>query len=322
MRTLGYILAKWLILKEADGVGLQSLTPHGVGYSYATESHGLWIMKGYAPVWGMSHTRTNNQKHMFNLIDAKESVLKYALAHQQLELVVQLEYSVMFNDEFIMVNARVDNIRIHVAKLGFGKNDEGAYVDERHFPSRVRVRVGPEAGSAYVAGLSLGRSTDNTEREVETQRIVKGKFGKLRVPRVKAMERSSSRMKMKNWRWDQDAEGNTVVFDATLCDNRTGVEVATWHPSNGGSVGKSFRKRYSGAFRSFTKSGGLVFARDECGEGVGWRLSKDMEGSVLKWRIGCEIWLSYWPNEGESSYFETRCVEWCDEVDLPLIVGK
>jgi hypothetical protein len=24
----------------------------------------------------------------------------------------------------------------------------------------------------------------------------------------------------------------------------------------------------------------------------------------------------------KSSYFETRCMEWCDEVDLPLIPGK
>ncbi len=71
-----------------------------------------------------------------------------------------------------------------------------------------------------------------------------------------------------------------------------------------------------------TKTGGLVFAGDEYGEGVGWRLSKEMEGSVLKWRIGGQVWVSYFPNEVKSSYFETRCVEWCDEVDLPLIPGK
>jgi len=43
---------------------------------------------------------------------------------------------------------------------------------------------------------------------------------------------------------------------------------------------------------------------------------------VLKWRIGGQVWVSYFPNEVKSSYFETRCVEWCDEVDLPLIPGK
>lgn len=205
----------------------------------------------------------------------------------------------------------------------FNENGDDDYAGEKHFPSRIRPWVGPETGSSYVSGLSLGRSTDNVEREMETQRILKGSFGKLKVPKVKAMARTTTRTRMKNWRWDQDAEGNAALFDAVLCDNTTGTKVATWKPSGGGS-GRSennFRKRYAGANRSFTKSGGLVFAGDECG-GVGWRLGKEMEGSVLKWRVGCQIWLSYWPNEVSSLYFETRCVEWCDEVDLPLIAGN
>ncbi|XP_058190234.1 uncharacterized protein LOC131307631 [Rhododendron vialii] len=325
MRTLGYILAKWLILKEV-GVGLQSLTPsssHNLGFSYAKESHGLWVLKGYAPVWGMTSTRFDGEQSRPKIVEAKESVLRYALAHQQLEAVVQLEYTVRFTDGFILVNARVDNVRVHVAKLGFNENGDDYYAGEKHFPSRIRLWVGPETGSSYVSGLSLGRSTDNMEREMETQRILKGSFGKLKVPKVKAMARTTTRTRMKNWRWDQDAEGNAALFDAVLCDNTTGTEVATWKPSGGGGgrPENRFRKRYAGANRSFTKSGGLVFGGDECG-GVGWRLGKEMEGSVLKWRVGCQIWLSYWPNEVSSSYFETRCVEWCDEVDLPLISGN
>ncbi|PSS29300.1 Epstein-Barr nuclear antigen 2 like [Actinidia chinensis var. chinensis] len=324
MRTLGYILAKWLILREV-GTGLQLLTPQpaqSLRFSYALESHGLWVLKGYAPVWAMKHTRHNGDQNQCKIVGAQESVLRYALAHQQLEAVVQLEYTVRFSDGFILVNARVDNIRIHVAKLGFKKNEDDDFTGERHFPSRIRLWVGPEIGSNYVGGLSLGRSTDNVEREMEMQRIVKGSFGKLQIPKVKALARTAMRTKMKNWRWDQDAEGNTALFDAILCDNTTGTEVATWRPSNdSGQHENNFRKRYTGANRSFTKTGGLVFTGDECG-GVGWRLGKEMEGSVLKWRIGCEIWLSYWPNDVRSSYFETRRVEWCDEVDLPLIAGK
>ncbi|XP_057493248.1 uncharacterized protein LOC130778766 [Actinidia eriantha] len=324
MRTLGYILAKWSILREV-GAGLQLLTPRpsqSLGFSYALESHGLWVLKGYAPVWAMKHTRHNGDQNQCKIVGAQESVLRYALAHQQLEAVVQLEYTVRFSDGFILVNARVDNIRIHVAKLGFKKNEDDDFTGERHFPSRIRLWIGPEIGSNYVGGLSLGRSTDNVEREMEMQRIVKGSFGKLQIPKVKALARTAMRTKMKNWRWDQDAEGNTALFDAILCDTTTGTEVATWKPSNdGGQHENNFRKRYTGANRSFTKTGGLVFAGDECG-GVGWRLGKEMEGSVLKWRIGCEIWLSYWPSDVRSSYFETRRVEWCDEVDLPLIAGK
>ncbi|XVF01343.1 hypothetical protein REPUB_Repub04eG0079700 [Reevesia pubescens] len=328
MRTLGYMSAKWIILREVS-VGLQTLTPwprQHLGISYATEAHGFWTLKGYAPVNAMKLMHSIDQRSRFPAIGAKESLLRYALAHQQLEAVIQLEYSVEFYDGYIQVNARVDNLRFHVAKLGFSKReDDKDYFDERHFPSRIRVWVGPEVGSTYVSGLSLGRSTNNGEREVETQRIVKGSFGKSKTPHVKARARVSMKNKMKNWRWDQDAEGNSAVFDAVLCDNMTGHEIATWKSFDNGNTGNgnnSFQDGYYGVNRPFTKAGGLVFAGDDYGERVGWRLSREMEGSVLKWRIGGEVWLSYWPNNVRSSYVETRCVEWCDEVDLPLIPAK
>ncbi|KAK9904654.1 hypothetical protein M0R45_000498 [Rubus argutus] len=331
MRTLGYMLAKWCILRQV-GVGLQTLTAlaapsqQNLGFSYANEACGFWVLKGYAPVLGMRTTRSVNvEKNRFPAIETtKDSVLKYALAHQQLEAVIQVEYSVGFYDGFIQVTAHVDNLRFHVANLGFNKNDDVDFAEEKYFPSRIRVWVGPEVGANYVHGLSLGRSTDNGENEVKMQKIMKGSFGKSKASRVKAAMRMSTRTKKKNWRWDQDAEGNAAVFDAVLCDNVTGHEVATCNQSIGGSSenNNSLRRRYNGANRSFTKTGSLVLSGDEYGDGVGWRLSREMEGSVLKWRIGGKVWLSYWPNEVNSSYFETRCVEWCDEVDLPLIVGK
>ncbi|MBA0557003.1 hypothetical protein Golob_027062, partial [Gossypium lobatum] len=312
-------------------VGLKTLiTPlkgqqQHLGFSYATEAHGYWTLKGYAPVNAMKLLHSSDQKSQFPATGAKGSLLRYALAHQQLEAVIQLEYTIGFHDGYIQVNARVDNLRFHVSRLGFSKknDDMDDFLNEKHFPSRIRVWVGPEVGSTYVSGLTLGRSTNNGENEVETQRILKGSFGKHSKDssHVKARARVSMKNKMKNWRWDQDAEGNAAVFDAVLCDNVTGHEIATWKSfdqnSNGSSHG--FQHRYYGANRPFTKAGGLVFAGDDYGEGVGWRLNRDMEGSVLKWRIGGEVWLSYWPNNVRSSYVETRCVEWCDEVDLPLI---
>ncbi|KAK3035762.1 hypothetical protein RJ639_033464 [Escallonia herrerae] len=328
MRTFGYMLAKWLILREV-GVGLKSLTPlpsHNLGFSYAKESHGLWILKSYAPVIATTRTRYYGQKSQLPVIETKESVLKYALAHQQLEAVIQLEYTVGFNEGFLQVSARVDNLRLHVAKLGFSKDEGNEYTEERHFPSRIRVWVGPEVGASYVSGLSLGRSTDNVEKEMETQKVMKSSFGKTKVPRLKAMTTTTTRTRMRNWRWDQDVEGNAAIFDGVLCDNTTGIEVATWKSSSNSDGDdqsmNNFRKRYTGTNRPFTKSGGLIFGGGECGERVAWRLNKEMEGSVLKWRMGGRVWLSYWPNDVKSSYFETRCVQWCDEVDLPLIPGN
>ncbi|XP_062089898.1 uncharacterized protein LOC133796413 [Humulus lupulus] len=326
MRTLGYMLAKWCILREV-GVGLQTLTPllssPKVGFSYATESHGFWILKGYAPVWGMKLTSPNTEMSHFPGFEAKDAVLKYALAHQQLEVVIQLEYTVGFYEGLIQVNARVDNLRLHVAKLGYNKDDDVEFGEERHFPSRIRVWVGPEVGANYVAGLSLGRSTNNGEREIVGKNIVKGSFGNSKSPKMKTMARTSTRAKQSNWRWDQDAEGNAAVFDAVLHDNTTGQEVAARRSRAAGSGDyEGLRERYSGTNRVFTKKGGLILAGDEYGQGVGWRLSKETEGSVLKWRIGGQVWLSYSPNQIKSSYFESRSVEWCDEVDLPLIPSK
>ncbi|TKY50994.1 hypothetical protein E2542_SST22501 [Spatholobus suberectus] len=324
MRTLGYMTTKLHIINELSvGLGLKTLLP-SPRFSYATEAHGLWILKGYAPVMTMKLARTNGQKSQFSGIDAKESILRYALAHQQLEAHVQLEYTVGFCDGFIQVRARVDNIRLQVARLGFNQNDDVEFVEEKHFPSRVRVWVGPEIGATYVAGLSLGRSTENKESEVEIQKIVKGNFEKSQGSKVKASARSSRRTRSRSWRMDQDAEGNAAIFDVVLYDNTTGQEVGSWKPTGqtGDDPVHGLRGRYGRANRPFTKNGSVVIAGDEYGEEVGWRLGKEMEGSVLKWRIGGEFWVSYLPNQAKGSYFETRCVEWCDEVDLPLIHVK
>ncbi|KDP45337.1 hypothetical protein JCGZ_09586 [Jatropha curcas] len=333
MRTIGYMLTKWLILKQV-GSGLHLLGPlvgQQVRFSYATEAHGFWVLKGYAPILAMNVAKCSGN-YKFPVIEARDSVLKYALAHQQLEAVIQLEYSVTFSDGYIRVIARVDNLRFHVAKLGFNRKEDVDYAEERHFVSRARVWAGPEVGATYVVGFSLGRSTDNGEREVEMQRVRKGNFDEeSKAPKVKTRAKMATRTRIKNWRWDQDAEGNSVIFDAVLY-NDTGYEVATWKMmnndvsdgsnNNGNSNNSRNRYNWNGHRRPFTKTRGMVFAGDEYGEGVEWRLNKEMEGSVLKWRIGGQVWVSYWPSEVKSSYFETRCVEWCDEVDLPLIPGK
>lgn len=313
-------------------MGLQALltpTPgRSPGFSYSTEAHGVWTLKGYAPIMTLMKVTSSDDglKGKFPRLDAKESVLKYALAHQQFEALVQLEYSVVFHEGFIQVRARVDNIRLHVARLGFrSQNKDGEYGEERHFPSRVRVWVGPEVGAGYVTGgLSLGRSTENVEREVEIQKVVKGNFENMKISTAKATARTMTRTKAKSWRVDQDAEGNAAIYDAVLYDNVTGQEVASGRPYGeaGGDPVHGLRRRYVGANRAFTKTGSVVLVGEECGGEVGWKLSKEMEGSVLKWRIGGEFWVSYWPNEAKTSFYETRYVEWCDEVDLPLIPGK
>ncbi|XP_057535705.1 uncharacterized protein LOC130813830 [Amaranthus tricolor] len=337
-RAFGYMITKWLIAKEMRTVGLSSVLPlpSNLGLSYASEATSMWLLKGYVPAWAMKRTCPSDKKEGFLFVGAKESALRYSLAHQQLEAHIQLEYKVEFLESHIQVKAHLDNIRLHVVKLGFSKNNEEnntntEFNEELYFPSRIEFWVGPEIGCNYVSSISLGKSTCNIQREIESQKLVKGSFGKMKTPKVKTMSRTSTKMKMKNWRWDQDVEGNVAIFDAIFYDNANGIEVYSKKLINGAStsnnnynnknkiINDDLGKRYSRVDRPFMKSGGFVFTKNEYGEEVKWRLRKEMEGSVLKWRIGSKIWLTYWPSDVESSFYETRCIEWSQEVDLPLI---
>ncbi|KAK9109315.1 hypothetical protein Sjap_017375 [Stephania japonica] len=293
MRALGYTVTKLLILGDSGRsypgpeLGLKLLTgpspsPQSYNFGYAIESHGLWVLKGFAPVLSM----TRSSGGVRNSLKSEGSAIRYALAHQQLEVVVQLEYSVHFHESHIQVVARVDNMRFHLVKLGFVKDEEeGDFVEERYYVSRFRVWVGPEVGATYVGGLSLGRSTENPEGEMEIEKIVKGNLvnspkANNSNPTVRIKARSSRRRKVRDWWWGQDAEGNAAVFEGVLMmrDKAGGGEGATWN-----GVGPGGRR------------GGLVFAGEEYGEGVVWRLNREMEGSVLKWRMGGKLkkaWLN------------------------------
>ncbi|KAJ6810823.1 uncharacterized protein M6B38_104840 [Iris pallida] len=280
MRSLGYMLTKWSLLQQLQTVGpkdgTSAATPSGSCPSFAVDAYGLWTLRGYAPIQAMARVSGTAD----GVVETRDSVLRYALAHQQLEAVVQLEYVISMQDpRFIRVSVRVDNIRLHVVRLGFrkeedvagGGGDHDSLARERHFPSRVRIWVGPEAGrgAAYATGLSLGRSTGNPEREVETTRTVKGNLGSAKLPGLKAKSRSSVRARERRWRWEQEAEGSAAVFEGVLCDGGSGAEVA----AGGGGTGR----RHGGAF---SKVGGLVVAGDELPEGVSWRVGREMEGRV------------------------------------------
>jgi hypothetical protein len=274
----------------------------------------------------------------------EEPALRYGLVHQQLEVVAQLEYAVSVRDKrFISVGVRVDNIRARVVRLGYRKNGADAEGDvdddddvmdgERHFPSRIRLWVGPRFGSSYATGPSLGRSTGNPERDVEMTRTVKGAFSGTAAklagsnaghPRVKAKMHTSARTRNRSWRWEQEAEGSAGVFEGVLCDPVTGTEVSAWRIGGNGEADprNGMRRRYGGPGRAFSKMRGLVVAGDELPEEVTWRVGREAEGRKLRWRVGLKAWVSYLPNEVRSRHFETRCVEWAHEVELPLVAAN
>lgn len=341
MRSLGYMLAKWCLLREMQSAPKPSAKPDVACLSYATNVHGLWVLRGYAPVLAIPRVAGATSTATITALPhelPEEPALRYGLVHQQLEAVAHVEYTVSVRgDSFIVVGVRVDNIRVRVVRLGYRKNgdtdttgteedvdDDHVLDGERHFPSRIRLWVGPRFGSSYATGPSLGRSTGNPEREVETTRTVKGAFsGATKLggdPRVKAKMRSSSRARNRSWRWEQEAEGSAGVFEGVLCDPATGTEVSAWRPGSREADPRSgMRRRYGGPGRAFSKMRGLVVAGDELPEEVTWRVGREAEGRTMRWRLGLKVWLSYLPNEVRSRHFETRCVEWAHEVELPLM---
>ncbi|RLN17598.1 uncharacterized protein C2845_PM02G22750 [Panicum miliaceum] len=364
MRSLGYMLAKWCLLREIQAAGSAAAKPApqqeprhrralpAACLSYAAEVHGLWILKGYAPVLAMPRVTGPASASIAASPHEvpEEPALRYGLVHQQLEAVAQLEYAVRVRDRrFLTVSVRVDNVRVRVARLAFRKDDDAGGADddedacggadvmdsERHFPSRIRIWVGPRFGASYATGPSLGRSTGNPERDVEMTRTVKGAFsgptklangninGGVAPPRVKAKMRSSARARTRSWRWEQEAEGSAGVFEGVLCDPVAGTEVSAWRPGVGGTGAgdprNGMRRRYGGPGRAFSKMRGLVVASDELPEEMTWRVGREQEGRTLRWRLGLKVWVSYLPNEFRSRHFETRCVEWAHEVELPLV---
>ncbi|VAH13679.1 unnamed protein product [Triticum turgidum subsp. durum] len=339
MRSLGYMLAKWCLLREMQSAPKSPAKPDVACLSYAANVHGLWVLRGYAPVLAIPRVAGATSTATVTALPhelPEEPALRYGLVHQQLEAVVQVEYAVtVHGDSFIVVGVRVDNIRVRVVRLGYRKkggtgtqeddvDDDHVLDGERHFPSRIRLWVGPRFGSSYATGPSLGRSTGNPEREVETTRTVKGAFAGANKlggdPRVKAKMRSSSRARNRSWRWEQEAEGSAGVFEGVLCDPATGTEVSAWRPGSREADPRSgMRRRYGGPGRAFSKMRGLVVAGDELPEEVTWRVGREAEGRTMRWRLGLKVWLSYLPNEVRSRHFETRCVEWAHEVELPLM---
>ncbi|CAN6289081.1 unnamed protein product [Urochloa humidicola] len=355
MRSVGYMLAKWCLLREMQTAASAKAAPPqdelpiprrrrglpAACLSHAAEAHGLWVLKGYAPVLAMP--RATGAASASDPITAspheapEEPALRYGLVHQQLEAVAQLEHAVRARagggGRFLAVSVRVDNLRLRVARLAFRKDDDDdddAMDGECHFPSRIRLWVGPRFGASYATGPSLGRSTGNPERDVEMTRTVKGAFpggasklasgGGGGAPRLKAKMRSSARARSRSWRWEQEAEGGAGVFEGVLCDPATGTEVSAWRPGfGGGDPRHGMRRRYGGPGRAFSKMRGLVVAGDELPEEMTWRVGREMEGRTLRWRLGLKVWVSYLPNEVRSRHFETRCVEWAHEVELPLV---
>lgn len=316
MRSLGYIFTKWMCLRSfSKTFGTWEESFSAFISSYATKASNFWKVRAFAPVLAMKNVQNS---HKFRLPDTDDSLLQYMLSHQQLEVTVQLHHRVTFHEDCIEVEVRIDNLRCDVSQLAFNKTS--GVSEERHFPSRISVTIAPEKGSDVLL-MRLSKSSENPSRDVYTHKNLKGSIEGSRVlPTLKASAIAGSTVNLSSWKFEQSGEGNKGTLEWTLYDNMNGKEVATHKPSVGALMDPKgwFRDRYCKANRPFTAKGGVVFASDEYGQSMRWLFKRNLEGKNVKWNVRACIWVSYWPNVYKTLYCESRYLEVCNQVELPL----
>ncbi|KAM3197170.1 hypothetical protein ACQJBY_072688 [Aegilops geniculata] len=239
----------------------------------------------------------------------------------QLEGVVQLAYKTVRRDNWIDIEVKVDNIRCDVdplvsetlmAERGYGS-------EEKHFPSRVMLQITPMQ-QTDVLSVSVSKSSDNPTHEFGIEKGFEGSFDPPNSFGLKASVAESLTLAMKPWKFEQSVHGNTATLNWFLHDGMNGREVCASKPSKLSLLQPRawFRDRYSNAYRPFTKQGGIIFARDEYGDSVNWKVCGAALGKTMDWEIRGWIWLTYWPNKQRTSHSETRWLEFRECLQLPL----
>lgn len=199
-----------------------------------------------------------------------------------------------------------------MAERGYGS-------EEKHFPSRISLQITPMQQSDIIS-VSVNKSSDNPRHEVGFEKTLEGSFEPPNLHfglNVSASENVV--VNMKPWKFEQSVHGSSVVLDWSLHDGINGREVVSSKPSKFSIFQPRvwFRDRYASAYRPFTRQGGVVFARDEYGESVSWKMCPST-ATVTQWEVtGC-IWLTYWPNKQKTFYSETRRLEFREYLSLPL----
>ncbi|KAI8030168.1 hypothetical protein LOK49_LG01G01011 [Camellia lanceoleosa] len=309
MRSVNLSITNWI-------VELQAMLNHSIKtpsplFSYGVSNVGLWKVQLYCPVIAMDVEKSTNPP--------PDERLWFSLNYHQLEGVIQLNYKVIVREKWVDVMVNVDNIRCDIIRLVTETlmTERGAGTSEKHFPSRISLQLSPQTN---VLSVSVTKSSDNPTREIGLEKTLEGSFIQpnslgLRISAVETMTTT-----LKPWKFEQSVYGDTANLNWFLHDSVDGREVFSSKPSKMALIQPKawFKNRYSSVYRPFTRQGGVVFANDEYGETVGWKVERSELGKVMEWEIRGWIWLTYWPNKHRSFYSETRRLEFREILQLTL----
>ncbi|KAK1311854.1 hypothetical protein QJS10_CPA07g01206 [Acorus calamus] len=199
--------------------------------------------------------------------------------------------------------------------------ERGTGAKEKHFPSSISIELMPTVQSDILS-VSVSKSSDNPEHEIGHEMGLEGSFepqGPYIGLHVSASETVT--LSMKPWKFEQSVHGNSACLNWLLQDWANGREVVSSRPSRVSLFLRPkawFRDRYSSVYRPFTKRGGVIFAGDEYGESVWWKVCGQARGRRMEWEIRGKVWVTYWPNKHRTFYSETRRMEFREILYLTL----
>ncbi|XP_061375056.1 uncharacterized protein LOC133317231 [Gastrolobium bilobum] len=308
MRSVNLAITNWI--GEIEALDNTFRTPCPL-FSVASSTFGLWKVQLYCPVITMDVE--NSKSHPAN------EKLQFSLNYHQVESVLQFNYKVILKENWVEIMVNIDNIRCDVTKLvnDYLMRERGAGTSEKHFPSGISLQLTPTLQN-QVLSLSVGKSSENPEREIGVDKSIEASFEPPHPLGLKVSAGESTTVSLKPWKFEESVYGYTANLNWFLHDSTDGKEVFSTKPSKCALLNPKswFKNRYSSAHRPFTREGGVIFAGDEYGERVWWKVDKSAIGKTMEWEIRGWILLTYWPNKHMSLYSETRRMEFREIVHL------
>lgn len=310
IRAINLALTNWIT--EQQAAKYYPLKTPSPLFSYAVSTSGLWKVQIYCPVIAMDVQNPSSP--------SADDRLLFSLNYHQLEGVIQLYYKVVIRDRWIDVIVHTDNIRCDVIKLlnETLMNERGAGSSEKHFPSGISLQLTPTMQSNVIS-VSVSKSSDNPTRNIGVEKGIEASLEAQSVGlNLSAGETITT--SLKPWKFEQSVRGDSAILNWSLHDSVDGKEVSSSKPSKISLLNPKawFKNRYSNAYRPFTRQGGVVFAGDEYGDGVCWKVDKRALGKLMDWEIRGWFWLTYWPNKHKTFYSENRRAEFREIVQLTL----
>ncbi|KAJ6891909.1 hypothetical protein NC651_025186 [Populus alba x Populus x berolinensis] len=311
MRSINLAITNWIAELQASHHTLKTPSPL---FSYSFSTPGLWKVQLYCPVIAMDIESSRSPP-------AQERLL-FSLKYHQLECVIQFNYKVIVRENWVDVIVNTDNIRCDVVRLVNETlmTEQGAGTDEKHFPSRISLHLTPILQTNIIS-VSVGKSSANPTREIEMEKGIETSFdppNSFLGLKVSAGETVS--MSLKPWKFEQSVYGSSATMNWFLHDNMDGREVFSNKPPRTALIKPKawFKNRYSSSYRPFTRQGGVIFAGDEYGKSVQWKVDKSTMGKSMEWEIKGWIWLTYWPNKYRTAYSETRRLQFKEILHLGI----